>query len=213
MTRRAHMHGWCRRGLTVLELLLALAITGMVGVGIASMLTMVAMGASGDRDGRSAVLRTHAAGVRLRAYMDPALCVLQHDGRRGLAVWLNDATGDGVVNLSELRVIWWDPDAREVSVERVALPEQWSPILKQTYDSALPAGSDFFGVMEDQRLAGFTERQRVIDGLERFEASFDAMDVQEARRVDLFLSEATGELGAFEAMLSFGLSGHRAPRK
>jgi hypothetical protein len=211
----AHMHrtGVARRGLTLLELMLAMAITGMVGVGIASMLTMVATGARGNRDGRSAVLRTHAAGVRLRAYMDPALCVLQHDPARGLVVWLSDTTGDGVVNLTEMRVIWWDEASREVSVERVALPEAWSPILKQTYDAPLPAGSDFFAVMIDQRLAGFTEALRVVDGLERFEASFDAIDVQEARRVDLLLAEATEEFGAFEAMISFGLGDHRAPRR
>ncbi|MFG0275075.1 MAG: hypothetical protein ACF8QF_08460 [Phycisphaerales bacterium] len=202
-----------RRALTLLELMLALAITGMIGVGIASTMTMVAAGAQGERDGRSAILRTHAVGVRLHAYLDNSLCVLQHDANRGVALWLQDTGGEGAVNLSEIRIIWWDEANRRLSVERLDMPEEWSVLLRATYNVAVPASSDFFAVMLAQRDAGVTKEQTLMESVESFNASFNAIDVQDATRMDLALDEEVEAIGVFQALLTFSLNDHRRPAR
>lgn len=209
MTRPGRRHH--ARALTLLELMLALAITGMIGVGIASTMTMVAAGARGERDGRSAVLRTHAVGVRLHAYIDDALCVLQHDPDRGVALWLQDPGREGVVNLTELRVIWWDEQNRRLSVERVRLPDDWPPLLRATRDAPVPAMSDFFAVMLEQRAAGLTSEQTLMEQVQEFQASIDAADVQNATRLDLVVGEEVEEVGVFQSLLTFTLTEHRRP--
>lgn len=209
MTRASRRHH--ARALTLLELMLALAITGMIGVGIASTMTMVAAGARGERDGRSAVLRTHAVGVRLHAYIDNALCVLQHDPERGVAIWLQDPGREGVVNLSELRVIWWEAQNNRLRVERVRLPDDWPSLLKATYDAPVPADSDFFAVMQQQRDAGLTSMQTLMEQVQQFQASFDAGRVQDAERMDLVVGEEVEELGVFQTLLTFSLTEHRSP--
>jgi hypothetical protein len=193
--------------------MLALAITGMIGVGIASTMTMVAAGARGERDGRSAILRTHAVGVRLHAYLDSSLCVLQHDPARGVALWLQDPGGEGAVNLSEIRVIWWDETNRRLSVERLDMPEEWPVLLKATYDAAVPAGSDFFAVMLAQRDAGVTKEQTLMESVQSFSASFNDADIQASTRMDLALGEEVEEIGVFQALLTFSLNDHRRPTR
>jgi len=209
MSRPARRHH--ARALTLLELMLALAITGMIGVGIASTMTMVAAGARGERDGRSAVLRTHAVGVRLHAYLDDALCVLQHDAEQGVALWLHDPGREGVVNLSEIRVIWWDAQNQRLSVERVRLPDTWPPLLKATHDAPVPASSDFFAVIRQQRDAGLTSTRSLMEQVQQFQASFDAAEVQSAERVDLVVGEQVEEIGVFQSLLTFTLTEHRRP--
>jgi len=200
-----------RAGLSLVELMLALAITGMIGVGIASTMTMVAAGARGERDGRSAVLRTHALSVRLHAYLDSALGVLQHDPDRGVVVWLHDPGGEGAVHLTEIRVIWWEADAGRLRVERVDLPDSWPATLRATYDAPVPADSDFFNTMLAQREAGVASVQTVMEGVESFSASFNHTDVQRATRMDLAVGEEVESLGVLQTLLTFGFAEHRRP--
>ena len=53
-----------RRGMTLIELLIALAITAMVAAAIAAMLSAVTNGERSRRDNRGYIVRTHAAKAR-----------------------------------------------------------------------------------------------------------------------------------------------------
>ena len=151
-----------RRGLTLVELLIALTITAMTALATASMLLMVSQSSTQDRESRSVVMRAHAAQSRLKAYLDPALCVLQQSlPKNALAVWLQDLPAPGMVNLSEIRVIWYDPSARTLTMERVQFPDSWPQITRDQADTALPAGSDFIAAVEAQRALGYTTTQQI----------------------------------------------------
>lgn len=201
------------RGLTLIELMIALAITGLIGVGIASMMTMVATGTRGDIDGRSSVLQTHAAGLRLRAYLDDALCVLQHDPDRGVVIWLHDVGADGRVNPSEIRVLWWNADAGSIVAERVHYPEGWTALLRQKIDEPVLASSDFFSLMESNRSQNRTIEQTMIEDLVDFTANFNTPDVADATSFNVLLTQLIGAGNTSEAMITFGFGSHRRPTR
>ena len=135
-----------RRGIALVELLLALVVTSFVGLGVASMLHMVGGATSADQDRRSVLLRALTAQVRLRSYVASGLCVLQHDEKKGVAVWLHDNKPSGNVHVSEVRVIWFDDASQRLLVERVEFPEEWSQALKDANDVVAAAGADFFTI-------------------------------------------------------------------
>lgn len=211
MRRHRRMRVAACAGLTLVELMLALAITGMVGVGISSMMTMVATGTRGDMDGRSAVLRTHAAGMRMRAYLTDALCVLEHDPELGVAVWLHDVGGDSRVAPSEVRVFWWDAATGSVEIERLELPESWSPLLREIFDQPVPANSDFFQLMSDYRAQNMTVRQTMVEGVSDLLFAFPTTNVSDAESFDLTLRQTLSDGRVHDSLLAFGLAYHRRP--
>lgn len=194
-----------RRGLTVLELTLALAVTAMVGLGVAATLTLVGAGSSADREARSLLLRAHAAQTRFRAYLEPAVMLLAYDEDEGVALWLHDTDTPGQINLSEARVIWINKIEGRMVVEWVQFPEEWTTLQKQAFDVTVAPTADFFAMMETQRAAGLTATMDLVDGLEFASMTFDAPDVQEARLAELRMEFATSDGRISETMSTFGL--------
>lgn len=203
------------RGLTLVELLLALSLTALAGLGTASMLAMIGQSTQADREGRSVVMRAHAVHSRVAAYLEPALCVLQQDQQRGgLAVWLMDQSGPGMVNLTEIRVFWYDPQAKALTTERVAFPEAWPQAAKDAADVTVPANSDFLALVQAQRALGYTVTQEIGREVWSAQWSFDAGAAQglpNAKRV-LF----TGQIGinqtaAAGLLVATGLPNQRKP--
>lgn len=224
MTRRVKHSGKragaSRRGLLMVELLIALAITAMVGLGVASMMTMVGRSELENRDSRSVLLRTHAMQVRMRSYFQPALAILDYQGvgggmlggaTPGMALWLHDERPEDNVHLTELRVIWFDEDAGSLSIERVAFPEGWSKAMKQAADIALPADADYFQVMETKRAEGHTKIDIIGDEIADFAATFNQKNPIDSERVALALwvEDSSGE--THEVLMAFGLPNHRKP--
>ena len=105
------------RGLTLLELLLALSVTAMVGLAMSTAMTATARGMTNAGDSRSALQRANVAYTRLRGYTIHSLSLLQHDPTKGFVLWGSDDYPGGKVNLSELRVFWFDAALGVISVE------------------------------------------------------------------------------------------------
>ncbi len=206
-----------RRALTLVELMLSLAILAVAGLALSSMLAMVGTATQADREGRSVLLRTHAAQTRLRAYMEPSLCVLQHDAVRGaLALWLADTRAPNIVNATEMRVLWFDPTAKTLTVERVEFPEAWTQTQKDAADINMPASTDFAAVMIAFRSAGYTKRDVLARGMRTLTWGFNVAPmapVQGATRVRATLGMESSSGGVQEFMTAMGLSGYRAPTR
>ncbi len=200
-----------RKGFTSVELLIALVITAMVGVGVASMMRMVADASEGDADRRSVLVRAHAAQARLKAYVGGALNVLQHDAAQGVAVWLHDQRAENNVHLSELRVLWWDKATSSILMERVQWPENWTDLMIESADVVVPKASDFFVAMIAQRDQGFTVIEPLVDDVEDFTVEFQGATptASERLRIRLVLRTASGRTE--EILLAFGLPYHEQP--
>ena len=103
---RGRSHG-PRHGLTLVEMLIALTITGIIGAAIASMLSAVAYGTSSSRDIRSLVVKNKTLGARITAAVRGSIQLL--DAADGYVVlWTKDINSSGVPDLLELQRIELD---------------------------------------------------------------------------------------------------------
>src|SRR5690606_27206638 len=147
---------------------MGIAITAFIAVGIASMLTMVSSASLNSRSERAALMRSHLAQMRLRAYTEPALCVLQSDPEQGVMVWLHDDNPGETVNFTELRMLWYNADSRTVGVERVKFPDDWAREMIAAADVSIPKGSDFFALIGAFRDAGRTTTETLLEEVTAF---------------------------------------------
>ena len=114
-----------RRGFTLIETLLAMCITAMVGAGIATMMSVLSRDVGLQYEARGVLVRTSTAQTRFSAYVAPARCILQAD-QNGLVLWLEDARESDTVHASEIRWIRHDASSDRIVVDFVAFPDTWS---------------------------------------------------------------------------------------
>lgn len=200
-----------RRGLTLLETLIALSITVITGMAIASVTTAVARGMTSVNTARSALQRAHAVHVRIRAYTDTSLCVLDYNENKGFAVWLDDSRPNQKVNLSELRVFWFNADTQTISVERVVFPAGWEAAEYVKRDTTLASVDDPFAMMEAQRALGYTETEIIADAISSIAMEWPAGDIRDAGRVRLGLSVRADDNEIHDLLIVLGLPNHKKP--
>lgn len=90
--------------MTLVELLLALAITALIGAAVAGMLHAAAMGTNDSADGRRIVVQFKRLDARVGAALRSARLALE-SGASYVILWERDADASGLPNLSEIRLI------------------------------------------------------------------------------------------------------------
>ncbi len=90
------------RGMTLIELLLAVAGTALVAAAIAAMLVATSYGTESRTDMRELIVKHKAISTRLSAAIRSARMVLEQ-GDGYIVLWLADTNEDGQPNLAELR--------------------------------------------------------------------------------------------------------------
>ncbi len=115
-----------QRGMTLVELLIGLAITGMIGAAIAAMLSAVSYGTRSDHDLRRLAARHKAIDARLGdaiRYSRMALASYTAvDGSLLLVLWTGDARVNSSPNRSEIRVLRFHPGAGDLASYKAAPP-------------------------------------------------------------------------------------------
>ncbi len=152
------------RGLTLVEMMLALAVTALVAGAIAGMMSAVSAGVGVRRDARTAMIRANLASVRLGSYVGPARAVLDVDPDR-FVLWLNDNRPGGTVHVSEVRWFRFDADQGRIIVTYLQFPEHWSDLDEDLVDIPYAANADWWQVLADLETRGFVGSRTVIDGL------------------------------------------------
>jgi len=108
-----------RRGLTLVELLMALAITALIGAAVTAMMFGVSHGTSENKDIRGLTLRSKAINARLAARIRTARSVLHaQDGL--LILWTGDANDNAKPDRSELQRIERDGDTGVITSYTIA---------------------------------------------------------------------------------------------
>lgn len=112
---RTSLHNALRkhRGFTTVELLLTLAVTGVVGLGIASMLLAIGNGTDTKTDVRSVMARHKVFSSRLADAIGGSKRILA-TGTNYIVLWNSDANGDSQPNLSEIQRIEWNSSTKEL---------------------------------------------------------------------------------------------------
>ena len=106
-SKRTNIKRLACRGLTLLELLLALAGTAMIGTAVAALLTGVAYGTATDKDMRSLITRQMALRARVEAEIRESRMLLDA-GADYIILWSSDADDDGLPSKAEIQVIEYD---------------------------------------------------------------------------------------------------------
>ncbi len=191
---RAHAppRGSPRRGLTLIELMLALSISVMVAGAMSGMLTAVSTGVASRQDTRSVMVRSTAAHAKLAAYINPARAIWAVDDH-SIAIWFNDYRQGGGIHSTEVRWIVYDPDNDVVEVRFIKFPDDWSQTSKDLADvEYLKTQSD--QLMYEKYLSqGYMATLRLLDGVEDFSIALDNPTPLEARRVTFTISFTTQE--------------------
>jgi hypothetical protein len=131
-----------RRGLSLLEMTLAIGITAVIGAAIASTMAASANSLSSKDDGRQSAIRLATTRVRLSAYVAPSRCVLDKSSTQ-ITLWLKDTDESKTIHASEIRWIGFDGLNNELSVKFVSFPEEWSPSMIDTADIECNSLTDY----------------------------------------------------------------------
>lgn len=197
--------------MTLLELLLALAVTILTGAAAAAVTLAVARSMTSMSEGRSVINRANLVQARLRGVTDTAWCALAFDGKQGLALWAGDDNGNGRLNVSEPRIVWINAESQMVTMERVEYPEDWTEQQVQDADLVLAAVDDPFGAMMVQRGLSRTQTQVIGDRLAVNAVTASAPDFADAKRIRVAATLTDDGGDPVELLLCLGLPNHRKP--
>lgn len=173
-----------RRGLTLLELLLALSGMALIGSAIASMLVAVTYGTDTDKDMRTLVTKQMTLRARISAAIRESTMVLER-GDGYLYLWVHDTDESGNPNLDELLLFEFDAGTQTFSTYRA--PD--APSANPEYDLASSFTAQTVGVRGN---ADFPAT-RWASGVTGFETTLDNATVQDARLISFRLTLAAGE--------------------
>ena len=155
-----------RRGLTLAELLVALAVTTIIAAGVASMLGGVGAGLAAGADVRTGMLATAASHRRLHDLLDEVGCVLHVDeDETVLLAWTGDSRSGGMVEAGEAVWMGFDPDRGELVQETILIPEDWGPLEIAQEDRPLAAGDAHLETLRRFRQRDMIRRVVLVDGI------------------------------------------------
>lgn len=130
-----------RHGMTIIETILAMMITAMVGGAISTMMAAVSDELTSSQGTRSSLIRAGLAQSRLSSYIARSHCVLDLE-RTSLALWLEDSRDGNTVHASEIRWIILDSETGILESHFVCFPENWSESAKLQADTEYTTASN-----------------------------------------------------------------------
>jgi hypothetical protein len=131
------------RGMTLLETLLAIAMTTIVGAGISGMMHVLSSDVAMQHEVRTGIVRAALVQSRLSAYVGRARCFVDLEPQRAV-LWLQDTNGDDTIGASELRWITFDPSSNITSVQWI---DSQTPSALPTYDT--PTSVDWWSEQDN----------------------------------------------------------------
>jgi hypothetical protein len=141
------------RGVMLLEMLLALAITALLGVGVAGIILMTGQNAATRNDMQESLVRLGLLTSRINASIRECGTILARDNN-SLLLWSADVRPDGVPNLSELRLIERNPQTQELGQSVISLPAGLTDEQLQLLDTGYPLSTDFTALIGQLKAGG-----------------------------------------------------------
>jgi len=171
-----------RRGMSLIELLMALSISTMVAAAVAGMLSAVSTGVGTRRDIRAVMVRSHAAQSRLSSYLAPSRCVLHAQGDN-LVLWLDDQRVSETVHATEIRWLGFNSDTGAIEVRYVSFPEEWSQVTCDLADQEFSADEDWMAVLDSYTSKDLIGVRPIVDQIVEATFALDDAQAQDAGRV------------------------------
>ena len=169
-----------RYGLTLVELLMALSITVIVGAGVVAMTESVAIALEQGRTERERTVASAVAAARLSAVTAPASCALEiEDGYTVL--WRGDSRRDGRVQASEVDWLRFDEANGSIVHEWVSFPESFSAHERAQADRTCSTNENYESLRTDYDARGFLARVLLLDGLASTEGALPSIELENPR--------------------------------
>lgn len=206
------MNRTIRRGLSMLELMIALAVTALIGAATVGMLNAVSVGVDTRHDFRSVTIRSHHAQSRLAAYIAPSRCILHRDDN-SLVLWFDDSRKSETVHISEVRWLIFDPAKGEIAAYYVTFPPTFSDLLISMFNSEHPASSDWMALFDTYQANPLAtmNSMKLIDGLTSATTYLDTgANALDARHVTFHMTFEI-RTGEFDTIGSAAIRHHRQP--
>jgi len=198
-----------RRGLSLLELMLSITITMMVGAAIAAMLGAVSMGVGTRRDSRTSMLLANAAQSRLAAYIAPARCVLDM-GSSGLVLWAEDSRAGETVHATEVRWLLYDKASGEIGVYWINFPDAWNQAARDLEDQECESDEDWMALFATYHAKGYTSGRILVDGLAGLDIVSDQANPLDARHM-MFNVQFAAQAEAVSVVVTGTIRSHQVP--
>lgn len=180
------------RGMTLVELMLAMASTAMIGLAISAMLAAVAYGTQGGKDARTLVVKAKTINSRLSASVRRSALVLacndaSQDGDDFLVLWTPGPDVDGSApRTSELHRIEFHGPTGQVRSYRNP-----SPGADTTYNLA----TDDFNAVTQSLISGGTLPVEIwATGVEALQLRLDVAAAREAKLISYRFTLRAGDL-------------------
>lgn len=210
MMRNRPIHSGLPRGLTLMEMMLALTITAMIAGAIAGMMAAVSSDVGSRRDTRSVMVRANAAQSRLSAYILPARAFLEHSTDH-LVIWLNDSRASDSAHASEVRWVMFDSTSGAIDVVYISFPNNWTQSQIDLADTEYTANSNWLMVLRDFEMRDLANSIRLVDGLADCRITLDNDPSALASRLAGFELEFQATDSTHLVRSTFGLRLHQPP--
>ena len=159
-----------RRGMTLAELIIALAITSVVGAGVVAMTDAVARVLDQGRSERERTIASAVASTRLSSIVAPCSCALSVEGGT-VVLWRGDTLRDRQVQATEVGWVRFDPESSELRYEWIAFPEGWSARDQASANRTCSLEENWERMRKDYETNGHLQHCVLLDGLQSVETA------------------------------------------
>ena len=153
-----------RRGLSLLEMTIAIGITSIIGAAIAAMMAAASNSLSSKDDGRQSAIRLATTQVRLAAYIAPSRCILEKNSSQ-LTLWLEDSRESKTVHVSEIRWIQFDESTNALTVKFVDFPSEWTQSMIDIADVECNSLTDYSILLDTLNSSELIETISLVDSI------------------------------------------------
>jgi len=182
------------QGLTMLELIIGIAITAMVGLSVAGVSSVLAGSYSQGEEYYRHMQSVRIGMLRLQSTVRKAHLVTEVSAEQ-MMLWHEPAGGDGQINPSELTLIKYDPGEDKVTQYQIVFPDWLDPDWRLWWDYQI----DLQDMLDDPsfwaavvRLHPFVESTVYASGITDFRLS-GGTSPPTTRLVTAHLTAGTGE--------------------
>ena len=176
-----------RRGISLLETLLAISITSVIGIAISSLMAATTNSLSSKDDGRSSAIRLATTQIRLGAYIAPSLCVLDKSADQ-IVLWFEDSRLSNTVHALEIRWLTFDDEDKTLSVKFVDFPASWTQTMVDAADIECSSLTDYGSLLTSFESSDHITTVPLVDAMNTCNFWINQVDPLEATRVSVRFS-------------------------
>jgi prepilin-type N-terminal cleavage/methylation domain-containing protein len=185
-----------QRAMTLVELLMALSITGLVGVAVATMMAGVSYGTTSKKELGAVVVKLKAVTGRLDAALRSGAMILEV-GTNYLVVWNGDANGDEAANISEIRLIERDAATGRLTSYSANFGSMTEAQI-EAVDTGYALNSNFRTVTTSLKSGQYFPGTRWADEVTAWSVTPDQADEQAARVASYRITITSGTVSETE---------------